>query len=113
MSFFQQAYEFRKLFRDIEKLTIKCVHLKCGMEYIYTSKGYIYIYIYIYNIDIYYLPNFASVIQPLLSRVVRVTVGRRISSLFRVRQVYYTVYGALSHSQKQRRAQFSTRDITF
>ena len=35
MSFFQQAYEFRKLFRDIEKLTMKCVHLKCGIEYIY------------------------------------------------------------------------------
>ena len=32
MSFFQQAYEFRKLFRDIEKLTIMCVHLKCGIE---------------------------------------------------------------------------------
>ena len=42
MSFFQQVCEFRKLFRDIEKLTIKCVHLKCGVENIY-------IYIYIAN----------------------------------------------------------------
>ena len=33
MKFFQQVYEFRKLFGDIEKLTTKCVHLKCGIEY--------------------------------------------------------------------------------
>ena len=34
MSFFQQVYEFRQLFLDIEKLPIKCVHLKCATEYI-------------------------------------------------------------------------------
>ena len=67
MSFFQQVYEFRKLFRDIEKITIKCVHLKCGIEYNQTLNNgifpkycnmYIYTYIYIkcnmnFNSDIY------------------------------------------------------------
>ena len=33
MLFSQQVYELNKLFRDIEKLTKLCVHLKCGMEY--------------------------------------------------------------------------------
>ena len=56
MSFFQQVYEFKKLFRDIEKLTIKCVHLKCGIEYnqtclnngIFLKYCHIYIHIYVY-----------------------------------------------------------------
>ena len=46
MSFFQQAYEFIKLFRDIEKLTIKCIHLKCGIEYIYNMSHTVFMLSY-------------------------------------------------------------------
>ena len=33
MSFIQDIYEFRKSFRHIEKLTLRCVHLKNAVEF--------------------------------------------------------------------------------
>ena len=36
MYFFQQFCDYKKLFRYIEKLGKKWVHLKCDIEYIYT-----------------------------------------------------------------------------
>ena len=33
MTFIQYIYELKKLFREIEKLNIKCVHLKCACEF--------------------------------------------------------------------------------
>ena len=35
MSYINDIYEFEKSFRNIEKLTLKCVHLKNAGEYIY------------------------------------------------------------------------------
>ena len=35
MSVIHDIYEFRKSFRHIEKLTLRCVHLKNAIEYIY------------------------------------------------------------------------------
>ena len=32
MSFIQNMYEYKKGFRDIEKLSKKCVHLKCNID---------------------------------------------------------------------------------
>ena len=42
MAFMNEIYHFKKIFRDIEKATKKCVHLNGTIEYIY-------IYTYIYN----------------------------------------------------------------
>ena len=41
MSFIQNIYEYKKVFRDIGKLSKKWVHLKCDID--------IYIYIAVYN----------------------------------------------------------------
>ena len=35
MSFIHDIYEFRKSFRHIEKFTLRCVHLKNAVEYIF------------------------------------------------------------------------------
>ena len=35
MSFIHDIYEFKKSFRYIEKLTLRRVHLKSGLEYVY------------------------------------------------------------------------------
>ena len=77
MSFIHDIYEFRKSFRHIENLTLRCVHLKDAIEYIYiysiASNNfkcahywipneyhiiiYVYIYIYIYS-NIYGKPHY-------------------------------------------------------
>ena len=35
MAFINEIYRYKKIFRDIEKATKKCVHLKGAIEYIY------------------------------------------------------------------------------
>ena len=39
MAFINEIYQFKKIFRNIEKVIKKCVHLNSAIEYIY-----IYIY---------------------------------------------------------------------
>ena len=57
MSFIHDIYEFRKSFRHIEKLTLRCVHLKNAIEFNETclNNGIFpnYCHIYIYKITIY------------------------------------------------------------
>ena len=56
MSFIDDIYEFRKSFRHIEKLTLRCVHLKNAIEFNDTclNNGIFpnYCHIYNYNINI-------------------------------------------------------------
>ena len=47
MSFIQNMYEYKKVFRDIEKLSKKCVHLKYDIEYIYIFNVIYQCHIYI------------------------------------------------------------------
>ena len=37
MTFTKKIYQFKKIFRDIEKATKKCVRLNGAMKYIYIS----------------------------------------------------------------------------
>ena len=55
MSFIHDIYEFKKYFRHIKKLTLRCVHLKNAVEFNETCLNngnfpkYCHIYIYIRN----------------------------------------------------------------
>ena len=57
MSFIHDIYEFQKSFRHIEKLTLRCVHLKNAIEFNETClnngifPNYCHIFIYIYIAD--------------------------------------------------------------
>ena len=47
MYFIQNMYEYKKNFRDIEKVSKNCASLKCDIDiYIYISMSHIYIYKY-------------------------------------------------------------------
>ena len=54
MSFIQNMFEYKKVFREIEKPSKKCVHLKCDIDFNETCLNngvipkYCHIYIYIY-----------------------------------------------------------------
>ena len=51
MAFINKIYRYKKIFRDIEKATKKCVHLNGAIEFnktCLTNGIYIYIYISIY-----------------------------------------------------------------
>ena len=54
MSFIKNMYEYEKVFREIEKHSKKCVHLKCDIDFNETCLNngvfpkYCHIYIYIY-----------------------------------------------------------------
>ena len=56
MSFIHDIYEFTKSFRHIEKLTLRCVHLKNAVEFNETClnngifSNYFHIYIYIKHV---------------------------------------------------------------
>lgn len=43
MTFMEEIYQFKKIFKHIEKDTKKCVHLNGSIEYIYICRLYIYI----------------------------------------------------------------------
>ena len=68
MSFIQNMYEYKKVFRDIEKLSKKCLHLKCDIDFNETclNNGVSL------NIPVYIWVNWGSMfsfIQVLLNRI--------------------------------------------
>ena len=58
MCFIQNMYEYKKVFRDIEKLSKKCDRLKCDINIIYPIYKVIYKILYIYIYCVPYPPHY-------------------------------------------------------